>query len=128
MKSDNQIRVLITTPDLDSLDVSGVANVTVSGLKNEEGLTVDASGASKIKIAASATFKVIGTTSAVRARSTPRTLPLLMPTLREATSNIIVNVTGRLILRCVLGASRVIYSGSPTSVRRTQAAEQRTAK
>jgi uncharacterized protein YfiM (DUF2279 family) len=47
--SKNTIRVRISAPDIENLDVSGASKISLSNLKNDS-LHVDASGASKIKI------------------------------------------------------------------------------
>src|ERR1043166_4179580 len=43
------IKVRITAPDINDLDVSGAANLSLNGVKNAE-LKVDSSGASKVKV------------------------------------------------------------------------------
>ncbi|HTH51310.1 MAG TPA: DUF2807 domain-containing protein, partial [Pyrinomonadaceae bacterium] len=45
----SQIRIRISAPDIDSLDVSGASNVSVAGIKNSA-LSVESSGASKVRI------------------------------------------------------------------------------
>ncbi|MDQ3798178.1 MAG: DUF2807 domain-containing protein [Acidobacteriota bacterium] len=45
----NPIRVRIAMPQIESLDISGASNGTLTNVKNES-LTIDASGASKIRI------------------------------------------------------------------------------
>ena len=61
----SNIRVHVSMPNIDSLEVSGVANVTVNGVKGEE-LTIDSSGASKVAVtgeAAKLSVEVSGATS-----------------------------------------------------------------
>ena len=119
IKSSNPIRIRVYAPDIDNLEVSGAANVTVNDLKNS-GLSVDSSGASKIKIAGvtdKLTVEVSGATK-VDAES----LTAVNASVEASgASHVRVNVTGQ--LRTDLsGASKVVYSGSPTIEKKTSGA------
>jgi hypothetical protein len=113
IKSDSPIRVRITAPDIDNLDVSGAANVTVNDLKNT-GLSVDSSGASKIKIAGETAKLTIDVSGATKVDA--EDLKAASANIdASGASNVTVNVSGRLTTD-TSGASRVTYAGSPTSV------------
>ncbi len=109
----NPIRIRISAPDIDNLDVSGVANVTLNDLKNT-GLSVDSSGASKIKITgetAKLTVDVSGATKVDAEDLTAETASVEA----SGASHVSVNVTGRL-RSDASGASKIVYTGSPGSV------------
>lgn len=109
----NPLRVRISLPDIDHLDVSGAANVTVNDLKNT-GLSVDSSGASKIKIAGETAKLTIDVSGATKVDA--ENLKAENATLEASgASHIDVNVSGRLNANAS-GASKISYSGSPTSV------------
>ena len=107
------VRVRISAPDIEKLEVSGVANVTVSDVKNSA-LALDTSGASKIALTgetAKLTIDVSGA-SKIDAENL-KTVDASVDA--SGASKISVNVSGE--LRSDLsGASRVTYSGAPTNV------------
>jgi len=115
IKSDSPIRIRVTAPDIDNLDVSGAANVTVAGLRNDE-LSIDSSGASKIKIAgetAKLTVEVSGAT-----KVDAEDLQAVNADVEASgASHVTVNVSDHLTTDAS-GASRVTYAGSPTSVQK----------
>lgn len=109
----NPMRIRISAPDIDDLDVSGAANVTITDLKNT-GISVDSSGASKIKImgeTAKLAVDVSGATKvdAEHLKSENATVEA------SGASHVGVNVTGQLRADAS-GASKIVYSGSPTNV------------
>lgn len=109
----NPIRIRISAPDIDNLDVSGVANVTLNDLKNT-GLSVDSSGASKIKITgetAKLTVDVSGATKVDAEDLTAETASVEA----SGASHVSVNVTGRLRTDAS-GASKIVYTGTPANV------------
>ena len=107
------IRIRVSAPDIDSLDVSGVANVNVTGLSNA-GLSLESSGASKIALNGSTSKLTVDVSGAVRVDAEQLKAENVTVEASGA-SNVGVNVSG--ILRAeTSGASRVSYSGSPTSV------------
>ena len=113
LKSSNPIRVRVYAPDIDNLEVSGVANVTVNDLKNT-GLSVDSSGASKIKIAGTTAKLTVETSGASKVDA--ESLTAVNASIdASGASKINVNVSGE--LRTDLsGASKVVYSGTPTNI------------
>ena len=126
IKSKNDIRVRVTTDDIDSLDVSGAANVTVTGLKND-GINVDASGASRIKISGETQKLTIDVSGATKILADD--LAAVDANIdASGASNVEVKVTGELAAD-LSGASNVTYSGSPASVeKKTSGASHVTAK
>jgi hypothetical protein len=113
IKSDSPIRIRVTAPDIDSLDVSGAANVTVNDLKNTA-LSIDSSGASKIKIAGETAKLTVDVSGATRVDA--EDLSAVNANIdASGASNVTVNVSGRLTTD-TSGASHISYTGSPTSV------------
>ncbi len=110
IKSSNPIRIRISAPDIDNLEVTGAANVTVNDLKNS-GLTVDSSGASKIKISgetARLTVDVSGATKVDAENLRAETVSVEA----SGASHVGVNVSGTLRADAS-GASKIVYSGYP---------------
>ena len=126
IKSQNDILVRVTTSDLDDLDVSGAANVNVSGLRGGE-LSVDASGASHIKVAGEAASVKIDVSGASQIDA-DNLAAVDAKVDASGAANIAVNVSGTLNAD-LSGASKVIYSGAPTSVeKKTSGAARVSAK
>jgi hypothetical protein len=113
IKSSNDILVRVTTTDLDDLDVSGAANVNVSGLSGEE-LSLDASGASHVKVAGETSNIKIDVSGASKIDADD--LAAVDANVdASGAANVAVNVSGTLNAD-LSGASKVTYSGSPTNV------------
>ena len=113
LKSSNPIIVRISAPDIDDLDVSGAANVTVNNIKNE-GLTVGGSGASKIAVTgetAKLTVDVSGATKVDAENLKAENASIDA----SGASKVSVNVTGELRTEAS-GASKIVYTGTPQSV------------
>ena len=116
IKSRNDILVRVTTTDLDNLDVSGAANVNVAGVRGDE-LSVDASGASHIKIAGQTSNVKIDVSGASKIDADD--LAAVDANVdASGAANVGVNVSGTLTAD-LSGASKVVYSGSPTNVEKT---------
>lgn len=107
------IRVRISAPDIDELDVSGVANVTIKDLKNT-GLSVDGSGASKVTIAGQTSKLTVDVSGATKVYADDLATENAT-TKASGASHIYVNVSGTLRADAS-GASHIVYSGSPTRV------------
>lgn len=126
IKSDSPIRVRVSAPDIDDLDVSGAANVTVVDLKNTD-LSVDSSGASKIKITGETAKLTVDVSGATRVDAEDLKATSANVDASGA-SHVTVNVSDRLTTDAS-GASRVTYAGSPTSVeKKTSGASSVSAK
>ncbi|CAN5131372.1 head GIN domain-containing protein [soil metagenome] len=113
LSTSNPIRIRVSAPDIDDLDISGAANITVENVKNSE-LNVDSSGASKIKITgetAKLTVDVSGATKVDAGK-----LVVENATVEAGgASQVTVQVSGELRTKAS-GASRINYSGTPTNV------------
>lgn len=113
LKSSTPMRIRVTAPDIESIDASGACKIAVADLKNSE-LRVDTSGASKVNIAgetASLTIDVSGASQidAANLKAENATVDA------SGASKVEVFVTGKLVSEAS-GASKVGYSGNPTSV------------
>ncbi|CAN5439852.1 hypothetical protein BH10ACI2_BH10ACI2_08120 [soil metagenome] len=110
------IRVRISAPDIEKLDVSGVANVTLNDLKNSE-LNIDASGASKIKINGETASLIVDVSGATKIDA--ENLKAVDANIdASGASDVVVNVSGDLKSEAS-GASKILYSGSPTNVEKS---------
>ncbi|CAN5570678.1 head GIN domain-containing protein [soil metagenome] len=111
-----QVRIRIAAPDIDKLDVSGVANVTLNDIKNNN-LLVDASGASKIKIAGETRDLTIDVSGATKIDA--ESLSTENATVdASGASGVTVNVSGDLKADAS-GASKILYTGSPANVEKS---------
>lgn len=109
----SKIRIIIGAPNIDNLEVSGVANVTLNDLKNSD-LTIDSSGASKIKLTgetAKLTIDVSGATKIDAENLTTGNANIDA----SGACNVTVHVSGELKADAS-GASRIIYTGTPTNI------------
>ncbi|MGE3468087.1 MAG: head GIN domain-containing protein [Pyrinomonadaceae bacterium] len=113
VSSGNPMIVRISAPDIDRIDASGAAEVTLSEVKNS-GLTIDSSGASKIKLAGETAKLVIDISGATKVDAEELTAENATVKASGA-SKVAVNVTGSL-RGDASGASRIEYSGSPAEV------------
>ena len=109
------IHVRISAPDIENLDVSGAANVTLNGVDNDS-LSVDSSGASKVQLNGETqklTVEVSGATKvdaeALKAGDADID--------SSGASHVNVNASGE-INADASGASKVVYTGSPVSVQK----------
>jgi len=113
LKTDNPIRVRVSAPDIDDLEVSGAASVTLSGLKND-GLEVDSSGASKIKVTGETVKFVVDVSGATKVDG--ENLQAENVTVEASgASHVKVSVSGNLRAD-TSGASSVVYSGTPKDI------------
>jgi len=119
------VRIRISAPDIDRLEVSGVANVTLNDIKNSE-LTLDTSGASKIKISgetAKFTADVSGATK-IDAENL-KTIDANIET--SGASTVTINVTGELRGHAS-GTSKILYTGSPSNIQKSSSGASRIAQ
>lgn len=113
IKSSNSLRVRITAPDIDKLDVSGVANVSLSGVKNDA-LTVHASGASKVSVSGETSQLNVDISGATKVHADD--LKSVNAAVEASGASYAgVSVTGELNSD-ISGASRVEYSGTPSNL------------
>lgn len=113
LSSENPMRIRISAPNIDSLDVSGAAKVNVAGLKNES-IAVDSSGASKIKVVGETAMLKVDVSGATQVDAESLTAGEASIEASGA-SQVDVNVTGELRTDAS-GASKISYSGTPTNV------------
>jgi hypothetical protein len=113
IKSENPIRVRVTAQDIDDLEVSGAASVTLDGVKNG-GLEVDSSGASKIKLSGETAKFVVDVSGATKVDG-EGLISENATVEASGASHVKVNVIGNLRAD-TSGASSVVYSGTPKDI------------
>lgn len=113
LSSENPMRVRISAPDIDSLDVSGAAKVTVADLKNER-IAVDSSGAAKIKLTGETTNLTVDVSGATQVEA-DALIAGNANVEASGASQVDVNVSGELRTDAS-GASKISYSGNPANV------------
>lgn len=113
INSTTPIRVRISAPNIESIEASGASKVSLAGVKNSN-LRVDTSGASKVKIegeTSEVTVEVSGASSVDAESLKAKTADVDA----SGASSVNLFVTERLVSDAS-GASRISYSGNPTSV------------
>jgi hypothetical protein len=109
----NPIRVRISAPDIDRLDVSGAAKVTVDNLKNSS-ITVGSSGASRILLGGESSKLNIDVSGATKVDA--ENLRAGSATVEASGAcRVSVNVTEE-IMANASGASKITYTGSPKNI------------
>lgn len=109
----NQIKVRVWAPDIDDLDISGVANVTLTDVKNSA-LNIDSSGASKVSVAGKTNKLTVDVSGATKINA--EELATVDANIdASGASHVFVNVSGEL-RGDASGASKITYSGSPSSI------------
>ncbi len=126
LSSKNPIRIRISAPDIDKLEISGVSNVTVGDLKNNA-LSLESSGASKVKLSGETAKLSIETSGATKVDAADlKTVDAEIDT--SGASHVDVNVTGELRAD-TSGASKITYVGTPANiVKKTSGASHVTQK
>jgi hypothetical protein len=110
VSTSSPIRIRISAPDIDALESSGASNVTIAGIKNT-GLSIDSSGASKIKIDGATAKLAVELSGASKLDAA--SLSAENGTVEvSGASSATVNVSGSLRADAS-GASRVSYAGAP---------------
>lgn len=112
VKPKSPMRVLVTAPEISSINASGASKLSASGLKNS--LDIDASGASKLKIDGDVIEVKIDVSGASNVDADALKSRVASVDASGA-SNVRLNVTERLSSHAS-GASRISYSGNPGSV------------
>ncbi|MFN0278789.1 MAG: head GIN domain-containing protein [Pyrinomonadaceae bacterium] len=108
-----KLYVRISAPDINDLSISGAVNVTLNDIKNSS-LSVDSSGASKIKIAGETAKFTVDTSGAAKVDAENlRAIDACID--GSGASHIDVNVSGELNAD-LSGASKVVYSGTPSTI------------
>lgn len=115
ISSQNGMKVMISAPDIDSLEASGAAHINLSGVKNDK-LRIDTSGASKINLSgetAKLEIEVSGA-SGIEAEN----LKADKANVDASGASHVSVFAATELLAEASGASSVTYSGSPKSVRK----------
>lgn len=107
------IRVRVNAPEIENLDVSGVANVTANDIKTSE-FGIDSSGASKVKVSGEAGKLTVDVSGATKIDAESLQVGDANVDASGA-SNVMLSVSGELRAEAS-GASKVIYTGTPSSV------------
>ena len=111
--SNNSITLRISAPNIENLDVSGVSKTNLTNLNNES-LTIDSSGASKIKVEGTTKRLVIDASGASKIDANNLTSTNVTVDGSGA-SNAYVNVSEKLNAD-LSGASNVSYTGNPAEI------------
>lgn len=113
ISTDNPLRIRISAPDIENIDSSGAASVSVVNLKNEN-ISVDSSGASKVKLGGETAKLTLDISGATKVDAEGLTA-VSGDIEASGASSALVNVTGKLWTDAS-GASKIVYVGSPTDV------------
>jgi hypothetical protein len=111
----NPIRVRIAMPNIESFDVSGASSGSLTNVKNES-LTIDASGASKIKVEGEA--KVLNVDLSGASRLDAENLKAENVTVDASGASSATVVAINEINAEASGASNIRYIGEPKNVRK----------
>ena len=115
VSTSSPIRVHITAPDIDKVEVSGVSGVTLTNIKNSA-FSADVSGASKVKVDGETSQLKIEVSGASKVDAQNLTADNGTVSTSGA-SGANVNVTGTLRADAS-GASHVNYSGTPKDIQK----------
>ncbi|MBP9663068.1 MAG: DUF2807 domain-containing protein [Pyrinomonadaceae bacterium] len=113
LSTENPLRIRISAPDIDSLDVSGTAKVSLVGLQNES-ISIDSSGASRVRVTGE-TAKLTTDVSGATQIDAQELQAANANIEASGASRVDVNVTGELRTDAS-GASKITYSGTPSSL------------
>lgn len=115
IKTKNSIRIRISAPDIDRIEVSGATKFSLADLKNDE-LKLDISGVSKVRLSG-----VTGNLSAEISGAShvnAENLKAVTATVEASgASHVEVNVSDELVADAS-GASKINYVGSPKNTRK----------
>lgn len=113
LSSSSPIRIRISAPDIDSLDVSGAAKVSLVDAKNE-GINIDSSGAAKIKVAGETAKLTVDVSGASRVDAEALKADSAVVDASGA-SHVDVSVV-RSLQTDASGASKITFSGTPAEL------------
>jgi hypothetical protein len=115
VKSSTRMTIRISAPDIEKIEASGATVVSLADLKNS-GLTIDTSGASKIKLAGETSDLNVDVSGASKIDA--ENLQAIDAVVdASGASRVLVNVSRELRADCS-GASSVIYSGTPSNIQK----------
>jgi len=113
LKSKSPIKVRISAPNIDGLQVSGAANVTANGIKSES-LKIESSGGSRVTVSGAAAKLTVESSGGARVNADA--LTAIDATIEgSGGSSVEVNVTGDL-RSDISGGARVTYNGTPANI------------
>jgi Protein of unknown function (DUF2807). len=113
IRSSSRLTIRISAPDIDKIQSSGVAKVSLIDLKNSA-LKIDLSGASKVTVAGETSELNVEVSGASKVDA--ENLKTVNADVEASgASKVSVNVTGDLKADCS-GASKVTYSGTPANI------------
>lgn len=113
--SHDPIRLRISAPNIEKIESSGASNVTITDLKNSE-FSIDSSGASKISVEGETSSLTIDVSGASKINAGD--LKAVDVNIEASGAcHVDVNVSGELKTDAS-GASRIVYSGTPTNIRK----------
>ncbi len=107
------IHIRISAPDIEGLDISGAAKITLNDIKNSN-LSVDSSGAAKIKITGETSKLTVDVSGASKIDA--EDLNAVDASVEASGAcHVSVNVSGDLLTDAT-GASTIVYSGTPSNI------------
>lgn len=113
LKSDSPIRVRVSAPDLETVEVSGASKMSVTGVNNAA-LKIDTSGASQLKVDGFTSNLTVDISGASKIEASNLKAENASVDASGA-SSVNLFVTGRLVSEAS-GASKIAYEGTPSSV------------
>jgi hypothetical protein len=122
LKSSSPMRIRISAPDIESIEASGACKIAAAEIKNAE-LRIDTSGASKVKLTGETAKLAIDVSGASNIdASSLKTIDADVDA--SGASSVDVLVSGKLMSEAS-GASRISYSGNPSSVEKNTSGASR---
>jgi hypothetical protein len=113
ISSQTPLRIVVSAPDIEMVDVSGVSKVSVTGISNPA-LRLETSGASKVSISGETAVFTVGVSGASRIDADG--LKTKDATIKASgASHVNVAASERLVANAS-GASKIGYTGSPARV------------
>lgn len=113
LSSENPMLVRISAPDIDSLEASGAAKISVGRLQNEN-ISIESSGASKIRLTGE-TAKLTTDVSGATQIDAKELQAANAEIEASGASRVDVSVTGELRTD-ISGACKITYAGTPSSL------------
>ncbi len=113
MKSHNGLKIKITAPDIERLEVSGVAKISVADLKNA-GLRINTSGASKINLSGETDKLIVEVSGASNIEA--ETLKTREAAVESSGASKVSVFATESLRADASGASRITYTGGATDV------------
>ena len=122
LRSESPLRIRVSAPNIETIEASGASRVSVEGVKNSS-ISLDTSGASKVRLqgeTANLRIEVSGASSIDASALQSQNADVDA----SGASNVDLVVTGQFNSEAS-GASRISYSGNPTSVEKSSSGASR---